>query len=170
MTKYWIARQASNDIMINIIDANNLAGKLDLLKEESFDEKLIELIGRYKKSKYILVFDGRDRLGDKYEKGNITAIYTPKDKFYQSADDKIVELARKYLNSGEGAKIITDDLEIIGKVEKIINDSGGKINLEKASVFAQKLNSYLENKYEEKTLADDETDDISRELLDSWKQ
>lgn len=155
--------------MINIIDANNLAGKLNLLKEEAFDEKLIKLISQYKKSKYILVFDGRDRLGDKYEKGNITVIYTPKDEFYKSADDKIVELARKYLNSGEGAKIVTDDLEIIGKVEKIINDSGGKINLEKATEFAKKLNSYFANKREEKILADDEIDDINQNLLKVWK-
>jgi len=155
--------------MINIIDANNLAGKLDLLKEEAFDEKLIKLIGQYKKSKYILVFDGRDRMGDKYEKGNITVIYTPKDSFYKSADDKIVELARIYLNSGEGAKIITDDLEIISKVEKIVNDSGGKISLEKASMFAQKLNSYLENRREENKLADDEIDDINQDLLKAWK-
>lgn len=155
--------------MINIIDANNLAGKLDLLGEEAFDEKLIELIGRYKKSKYILVFDGRDRMGDKYERGNITVIYTPKDEFYRSADDKIVELAKIYLNSGEGAKIVTDDLEIISKIEKIIDDGGGKINLEKASTFAQRLNSYLENRREEKTLADDDRDDINQNLLKVWK-
>ncbi|MDO8668230.1 MAG: NYN domain-containing protein [bacterium] len=155
--------------MINIIDANNLAGKLDLLGEEAFDEKLIELISRYKKSKYILVFDGRDMMGDKYERENITVIYTPKDSFYKSADDKIVELARIYLNSGEGAKIITDDLEIISKVEKIVNDSGGKISLEKASMFAQKLNSYLENRREENKLADDEIDDINQDLLKAWK-
>jgi len=155
--------------MINIIDANNLAGKLNLLKEESFDEKLIGLLGRYKKSKYILVFDGRDIMGDKYARGNLTVIYTPKDKFYRSADDKIVELARIYLNSGEGAKIITDDLEIIAKVEKIINDSGGKIVLEKASLFAQKLNSYLENKRDGEKLADDEIDDINQDLLKVWK-
>lgn len=155
--------------MINIINANNLAGKLNLLKEVNFDEKLIELMGRYKKSKYILVFDGRDNMGDKYERGNITVIYTPKDSFYKSADDKIVELAKKYLNSGEGAKIITDDLEIISKVEKIINDSGGKISLEKSTVFAEKLNTYLENNREEKNLADDEADEINQDLLKAWK-
>jgi len=155
--------------MINIIDANNLAGKLNLLKEEAFDEKLIELISRYKKSKYILVFDGRDRMGDKYEKGNITVIYTPKDEFYKSADDKIVELAKIYLNSGEGAKIVTDDLEIIGKVEKIVNESGGKISLEKATEFAEKLNNYFLNKQGEEDLAADEIDDINQNLLKVWK-
>ena len=155
--------------MINIIDANNLAGKLGLLKEKKFDEKLISLLGRYKKNKHILVFDGRDRMGDKYQRENITIIYTPKDEFYKSADDKIVELARKYLNSGEGAKIITDDLEIIGKVEKIINDSGGKISLEKASLFAEKLNNYFKYKQEEKDLAETEADEINKELLNKWK-
>ena len=155
--------------MINIIDANNLAGKLNLLQEEAFDEKLIKLLNQYKKGKYILVFDGRDMMGDKYERGNITVIYTPKDSFYKSADDKIVELAKIYLNTGEGAKIITDDLEIIGKVEKIINDSGGKISLEKASAFAEKLNNYLKNRAGEKDLADDETDEINEELLSKWK-
>lgn len=156
--------------MINIIDANNLAGKLDLLGEVAFDEKLIKLIEQYKKSKYILVFDGRDLMGDRYDKGSITVIYTPKDKFYKSADDKIVELARVYLNSGEGAKIITDDLEIIGKVGEIINESGGKINLEKATVFAQKLTSYLENKREGDGLADDEINEINRDLFKNWKE
>lgn len=155
--------------MINIIDANNLAGKLDLLQEENFDEKLIQLLGQYKKSKYILVFDGRDSLGDKYTRENITVIYTPKDSFYKSADDKIVELAKKYLHSGEGTKIITDDLEIISKVQKIINDQGGKIVFEKATLFAEKLNNYLENKGEEKELADDETDKINQDLLKAWK-
>jgi len=157
------------ECMINIIDANNLAGKLDLLKEDAFDEKLIGLLSRYKKSKYILVFDGLDRMGDKYERGNITVIRTPKDEFYRSADDKIVELAKIYLHSGEGAKIITDDLEIIGRVEKIVNDSGGKIILEKATLFAEKLKSYLENQREEKSLAEDETEEIDDELFNLWK-
>jgi len=154
--------------MINIIDANNLAGKFNLLREDAFDEKLIQLLSQYKKSKYILVFDGRDIMGDKYVKENITVIYTPKDSYYKSADDKIVELARVYLNSGEGAKIITDDLEIINKVQKIIDDSGGKIILEKATLFAEKLISYLENKSED-GLADDEIDDINQYLLKAWK-
>ncbi len=165
--------------MINIIDANNLAGKLRLLNEEVFDEKFIRLLSQYKNSKYILVFDGRDRLGDKYERGNITVIYTPKDEYYKSADDKIVELAEKYLNSGEGAKIITDDLEIISKVQKILDDTrlrfasarqgGGKIILEKASSFAEKLNSYIQNQSAEKDLAENETDEINDELLNKWK-
>jgi len=155
--------------MINIIDANNLAGKLGLLREENFDEKLIELLGQYKKSKYILVFDGRDNMGDKYTRENITVIYTPRDNFYKSADDKIVELASQYLNSGEGAKIITNDLEIISKVEKIINDQGGKIVFEKATSFAEKLNNYLENKQEEKGLTETEADKINQDLLKVWK-
>ena len=109
-------------------------------------------------------------MGDKYQRENITIIYTPKDEFYKSADDKIVELARKYLNSGEGAKIITDDLEIIGKVEKIINDSGGKISLEKASLFAGKLNNYFKYKQGEKDLAETEADEINSELFNLWKE
>lgn len=155
--------------MINIIDANNLAGKLNLLEEKDFDEKLVQLLSQYKKSKYILVFDGRDNLGDKYEKDNITVIYTPRDSFYKSADDKIVELAKEYLHSGEGAKIITDDLEIISKVEKIIIDKGGKIDFEKATMFAKKLNNYLYNRLEEKELTEDEAEKINQSLLNAWK-
>jgi hypothetical protein len=155
--------------MINIIDANNLAGKLDLLEEKNFDEKLIQLLSQYKKSKYILVFDGRDSLGDKYERDNITVIYTPKDSFYKSADDKIVELAKKYLHDGEGTKIITDDLEIISKVEKINIEKGGKIVFEKATLFAEKLNNYLENKGEEKDITSEEADKINQDLLKAWK-
>jgi predicted RNA-binding protein with PIN domain len=155
--------------MINIIDANNLAGRLKLLSQDAFDEKLIRMLSQYKKSKYILVFDGRDIMGDKHTRGNVTVIYTPRDSFYKSADDKIAELAREYLNSGEGAKIITDDLEIISKVQKIIDDNGGKIILEKASWFAEKLNNYIINKKTENKFTETEMDEINQDLLKAWK-
>lgn len=155
--------------MIIIIDANNLAGKLNLLKEKDFDEKLIRLMAKYKKKKYILVFDGRDSTGDKYQRENITVIYTPKDSYYKSADDKIIELAKENINNGEGAKVITDDLEIINKVIEIINESGGKIEMEKAAEFAKKINDYLENKKQEEDFTGEERDDINEELLKIWK-
>lgn len=155
--------------MINIIDANNLAGKLGLLGESNFDQKIIQLLANYKKSKYILVFDGRDNVGDKYVRGNITVIYTPKDSYYKSADDKIIELAEDYLESDEEVKLITDDLEIIKKVQKIIDDKGAKIIFEKASRLAEKINDYIKNKQEEKGLDDREINNINSELLNTWK-
>lgn len=155
--------------MINIIDANNLAGKLGLLGESNFDQKLIRLLANYKKSKYILVFDGRDNVGDKYVRENITVIYTPKDSYYKSADDKIIELAEDYLESDEEVKLITDDLEIIKKVQKIIDDKGAKIIFEKASRLAEKINDYIKNKQEEKRLDDREINNINSEFLNTWK-
>jgi hypothetical protein len=36
-------------------------------------------------------------------------------------------------------------------------------------MFAEKLNNYLENRQGEKNLADDEADEISKDLLKAWK-
>ena len=85
--------------MIYVIDANNLAGKLNILDDENFDKKLISNIKKYffnKNNSVYLVFDSNDPMGDKYKEDNIAVIYTPRDNYYKGADDKIIELTQKF--------------------------------------------------------------------------
>jgi predicted RNA-binding protein with PIN domain len=163
-------------IMIFIIDANNLAGQLGLLNQKNFDRELITIIKVYlekRKIKIFLVFDGRDNMGDKFEEGYLTIIYTPRDSYYKSADDKIIELV---INLKPGVKdevrVITDDREIIQEVEKIAGNNI-KIKILKASDFADKLKSsrkeFIEDEGDDKNLNDKEIEKINNELLDIWK-
>lgn len=152
-----------------IIDANNLAGKLDLLEEESFDKKLIEVIKNYfqgKKIKVYLVFDSADLMGDRFEEENITVFYTPRDSYYNSADDKIVELTKKYLeNSKEEINVVTDDIELKNKIKKI-SEKTNKVFLQQATSFAEKIKIDIQ---EVDDLSDNEKDKINDELLGIWK-
>ena len=103
-----------------IIDANNLAGQLGILKEDEFAQKLIVLIKQWlgeKKRQVFLVFDSADPMGDKQVFGNLTVIYTPKDNYYKSADDKIIELADR--NESNSLCVVTDDRGLIKEVKKI---------------------------------------------------
>jgi len=134
-----------------IIDANNLAGKLKMLGEKNFDKKLRDLIREYykeKKSRVILVFDSSDPMGDKITDGNITLVYTPKDRYYNGADDKIIELIerelsveRSELNSlGGTITVVTDDRDLIKRIEKIIEGiDSKKVKLERATDYALKF-------------------------------
>jgi len=153
-----------------IIDANNLAGKLDLLGEENFDKKLIEMMRNYflnKKIKVYLVFDSADLMGDKFQEENIFVVYTPRDKYYKSADDKIVELVKKYLeDSKEEITVVTDDIELKDKVKKI-SEKTNKVFLQQATAFAEKLK--LDIYKEDDGLSEDEKDEINDELLNIWK-
>ena len=61
--------------MIYLIDANNLAGKLGILKNENFDKLLIKIIRHWpasRKNKIFLVFDSADPMGDKYSEKSDT--------------------------------------------------------------------------------------------------
>jgi predicted RNA-binding protein with PIN domain len=163
--------------MIFIIDANNLAGQLGLLAHKDFDRELISVMKIYlenKKIKVFLVFDGRDNMGDKYEEGYLTIIYTPKDSYYKSADDKIIEIVLNLKSDDKDEiKVITDDREIIQEVEKIAGNNS-KIKILKATDFAIKLNGLRkeiidEDEEDDKNLSDNEVEKINRELLDIWK-
>ena len=158
--------------MIHIIDANNLSGKLNILEEDNFDLKLIELIKEYNKfdKKYVLVFDSSDPMGDKVKQGSMTIIYTPRDNYYKSADDKILELVREYIKVEE-VKVITDDIELTEKIEKMENK---RIIIERASEFAKKLLLTIDlnkekNNENKENLSDEEVDSINKELLNIWK-
>ena len=163
--------------MIYIIDANNLAGKLNLLKDDDFDKRLIKIIEDYnygKGRKIFLVFDGTDRLGDKYTSGNITVIRAPKDDFYKTADDKIIELAQDIIASvKDDLMVITDDLGIMDLVIKNNLDNKRKIKMMKATSFAEKLNWLRDKRLDEddeKKLDKKETDKLNSELLKIWQK
>jgi len=169
--------------MLYIIDANNLAGKLKMLGEKNFDKKLRDLVKEYykeKKSRVILVFDSSDPMGDKIIDGNTTLIYTPKDRYYNGADDKIIELTEKELSvecsefnfSGDAITVVTDDGELIKRIEKIIEDTGLKnIVLKRATDFAVKLKIKKNEKVENgrRGLKKGQINKINDELLGIWK-
>lgn len=161
--------------MIYIIDANNLAGKLNLLPEADFDKLLIEIVANYnrgKGKKIFLVFDGIDPNGDKYEVDNVVVIRAPRDNYYRSADDKIVELAENCLgNCNDEVIVITDDLEIKKLVKEMNLNSRRQAGIISATDFAAKLN-YLSAKAtekDEKSLDADEEKRLNNELLKIWK-
>jgi predicted RNA-binding protein with PIN domain len=166
--------------MIFLIDANNLAGKLDLLDKKDFDEILIGILKRIYQSKgirIILVFDGVDLMGDKYQDGNIEVIYTPRDSYYKSADDKIKEIVVSLKSKvNDEVRVITDDREIINEVEKLAG-ANSKIKILKASVLAEKL-KIIEEQFQnededsdngDRSLSTDEIKTINDEFLKIWK-
>ena len=171
--------------MLYIIDANNLAGKLKVLGEENFDRKLRDLIKDYfkeRKKKIILVFDSADPMGDKIDQGDIILVYTPKDGYYNGADDKIIEILDNELNPaysgfnqpGKAITVVTDDRELIKRIDKIIKDKGVKrVNLEKATDFALKLRTKKNNNNDiddgNRGLREKEMEKINDELLGIWK-
>ena len=127
-----------------------------------------------KKIRVFLVFDGRDNMGDKYEEGLLTIIYTPRDSYYKSADDKIIEIVKSLKSKvKDEVKVITDDREIITEVEKLAGNNS-QIKIIKASDFAVKLKSLKkefidEDDGEDKNLSGSEIEKINKELLDIWK-
>lgn len=163
--------------MVYIIDANNLAGKLGVLKEKEFDKKLIEMIKSWsqgKKHKIYLVFDSLDIMGEKFKNENVNVIYAPRDSYHNSADDKIIELIDMLApKSDEEIIFVTDDNDLIEKVKsnKITLSYKQKIISLRATEFARKLNYFFETgaERENEKLSDDEIDAINDELLKIWK-
>ena len=156
--------------MLYIIDANNLAGKLGILFEDDFDKKLIAIIKDWskRKNKIYLIFDSVDFMGDKYTEDNIIVIHTPKDSYYASADDKVIETAKKLLVSEkEEIRVVTDDLGIIKKMENIVDN---KFKIIRASEFAEKVEKNIDLDFNQKSELDEkEVADINSELLKIWK-
>lgn len=159
-----------------IIDANNLAGKLNILFDYNFDKKLIEMIREYNRGKgrkIILVFDSADFMGDRFQKENVEVIYTPRDNYYKSADDKIVELVELYADNNVEVMVISDDIEIQENAKRIKQKRDSKVEIKKATVFAERLKNFFEEKNEEeeddRNLNNKQVDDINKELLQLWK-
>jgi len=146
-----------------LIDANNLAGKLGILREPDFDQQLVEIMRAYAESadkKVILVFDSSDSLGDRYTEDNVTVIYTPRDAIYENADDKIIELMEQE-KKPEDWVVISDDIKILDKADDLGIDSM------LARDFAKKLNPEIEVD-DENELSETEENEITDELMDEW--
>lgn len=158
-----------------IVDANNLAGKLGLLQKSNFDQKLIKIISDFNAGRtrhYVLVFDARDSMGEKFNLGNIKIIYTPRDSYYQNADDKILEIATE--EAGSGFTVVTDDNELKDRIKKLNEFRKNKIKQIQASDLAIRIKQYLNNMnhpdiIDKEIMTDDEKDDINDELLKIWK-
>ncbi len=150
--------------MFYLIDGNNLAGSLKILEKKDFDLKLVqklkELLSNTGK-KATVVFDSNSFMGDKEQDGRLTVIYSPKDNYYTSADDKIVEIAEQ-----EGSKqkvvLVSNDIGIKKRVEKLSNKS---IVLEDSTRFAQKN---FKNPVKKDGLSPEDKEELNQELLKRW--
>lgn len=176
-----------------IIDANNLAGKLGILFEDGFDQKLIHLMQDYfrdKKIRVSLVFDSIDTMGDFYHEDGIDIVYTPRDGYYKNADDKIVELVKEQqgvdLQSDFGQQkevvkgldevtVVTDDIEIKNAVQKVAREIARQIYLVQSTDLAEKIREKFGDDGaddldgETRGLSDDEVGGINDEFLKLWK-
>lgn len=162
---------------------------MDLLDQEEFDFKLIKLIKEWlgeKSNQAVLVFDGRDPLGDKHSEGNLTIVYTPKDDFYDSADEKLIEIVNNFIAGNRFAfrpddnpdmvTVITDDAGIVKKLAGALEDCPNRLFIKSAQVFAdeiqKKLGNNLSDEQEEddKNLDEEDVDKINSELLKIWQK
>lgn len=146
---------------------------MKILKEENFDRILIKTVEEYavtKGCKFILVFDSSDNMGDKHSEGNLTVIYTPRDSFYKSADDKIVELINN-TDEKEEISLVTDDLEIKDLAEKLKLDKGKKIFFVSTQEFIEKMSRAKEKLVDKADdLSEDDVSNINNELLRKWNK
>ena len=177
-----------------IIDANNLAGRLGLLDEKDFDKELIAIIQSYlgdKQKIIVLVFDSLDPVGDKISLGSLEIIYSARDDYNKTADDKILEIFTQWSNANcQGGGIckyslniirkiaknnltfVSDDLALRNKVKEIKEGINEKIKLMHNDDFIQMLNRTSDMEEIDdgsRDLDDDEVDDINSELLKAWK-
>ncbi|MCD4761361.1 NYN domain-containing protein [bacterium] len=168
--------------MTYIIDANNLAGKLKILGEVNFDKKLIRIIKDYNQGKgrqIMLVFDGYDSMGDKIViNEKFTVIYSPRDRYCSSADDKICELVERIGGSDKNFPgnneyvIVTEDNELINRIEKIKEQTKQSIKTEATLKFIERLRKRWEEEEKElenRGLEDRQVNKINKELLKIWQ-
>lgn len=165
--------------MLYIIDANNLSGALGLIDKDDFDKILISKIKEYflgKKSRVFLVFDSLDPVGDHVRDGLLEVVYTPRDSFYKDADDKVLEIAERFLEDAffrDDIIVVTDDIDLRNKVDTAISFNAKKhqVKLLRASDLARLIKEaeqlVAERDFDEKDLGRD-SDKINRELLRIW--
>lgn len=164
--------------MIYIIDANNLAGQLGILSHDNFDKELVEIVANYffgKDMRILLVFDSNDPMGDKIKRDNLEIIYTPRDNYYNSADDKVLELVSLEIDSGAGNNqitVVTDDIDLKEAIQKEADRRDYKINMVQASDFVLKINRKEEFIQEEddRGLSENDEDSITKELMREWSK
>jgi predicted RNA-binding protein with PIN domain len=159
--------------MIHVIDGNNLAGKLKILSQKNFDKSLVIRLKDYyqrKKINVYLVFDGRDSLGDRSEQGYLTIIFSPQDRYYESADDKIVEIVGNLsASTKDDITLITSDRELISRAQNKAKRQGKKLILTSSDKFAEKLiQEPIAAKNSKDELDSSAVEKINQELLDLW--
>ncbi len=158
--------------MYYLIDGNNLAGALGLLEENDFNEILIELLLDFledNRKKVILVFDSNSQMGDSFEEDRLKVIYSPRDEHYESADDKIIEIAREK-DPDEGMVLVTNDNEIKEEVGIINKEQNRKneILLISSSEFKMELGEEEIVSSNEDELEEEEKERINNELMGEW--
>ena len=147
---------------------------MKILGEDNFDKKLIEIIRSYnsnRNSPILLVFDGQEQMGDKIVIDPLLTVrYSPRDGYYNSADDLIVEIVEKNLNrEKQEITVITDDIELKKRIIKIQEQFGGHIHLEQATRFVEKLkrlDAQIDDREDgERGLSESEQKDINEDYM-----
>lgn len=160
--------------MYYLVDGNNLAGAMGILEDSDFDENLIDLFLEFledNKKKVILVFDSNNLMGESFEEDRLKVIYSPRDEHYQSADDKITEIARE-TDPDEGLVLVTNDNELREEVESINREQNRKndILLTSSSEFKMELGEEVvaNNSENEDDFTEEEVIEINEELMVEW--
>lgn len=167
--------------MIYIVDANNLAGHLGLLEEESFDKLLLEIVGDYFENKgeeSYLVFDSNDPMGDKKVENGISIVLAPRGESpYSCADDKILEILNNKITEdgfNNEVTIVTDDNGLKGRIEEAIKESDieKKIHIISCTEMSERINKLAEgvndDYFNPEDLDEKEQREINEELREIW--
>lgn len=153
-----------------------------MLDRADFDKTLAASLKDFfgeKQHGVILVFDSNDVLGDRLSNGNIEIIYTPRDRFYKNADDKILEIVGSFLANDDFKEeifIITDDLDLQEKIRAAIayHAKRRRVTIEGATEFASRMElaaAYEANKnLSDKSAAEEESGELNAELLKIWSK
>ena len=171
--------------MFYIIDGNNLAGRLGLIGQENFDKTVVSLIKdfmrRHPSVEVMVVFDGRDLMGDRAMDGNLTIIYTPRDDQYEGNADRMIAertialvIDNKFKAfAPKEIELVTDDSGIREELKDLVadrsiriiwtNDFAGKLN------FGSEADDVKIVDDGKRGLKKDEQDKINQELLNFWK-
>lgn len=159
--------------MIYIIDANNVAGKLGILKNIDFDLELIDLVADFaakRKNNIYLVFDSVDPFGDKDVRGNFILIRAPRNEIMHSADEKIIDLVYQESNNKKNEIcVVTSDNEIIKTLSEDKNLNQQKLKFLRSEEFINKISKNTIEEEEKEELDEKKKNVISQELLDIWK-
>ncbi len=177
-----------------IIDANNLAGRLGLLKETDFDKRLISLVRDWlgdKKKVVVLVFDSLDPLGDRISEGYLEIIYSPRDGYTRTADDKIIEIFSRWVEGSRSpsqsalslkilSRLLNDDLVFVSddedlrsRIKLLSSDLKENVSLMRNDEFILwlKKGEYMidEDEDENRGFSKGEKEALDDELLALWK-
>lgn len=184
-------------VMNFIIDANNLAGKLGLLGEADFDRRLIERVREWlgtKEKQVVLVFDSLEIMGDRESFGSLEVIYSPRDGYSRTADERIIGLFREWGQAlraerqGRDAYVsplikrlrhnelyfVSDDIDLRQRIDALRQEIDERIILMGTDEFIaimERRNLMEKSEAEEDDRGLDEAlvENINDELLDIWQ-